>query len=84
MALIFKQAAMKDKIDKELYNRMSKDLSYWKGPFYFNRKDPRIIVPKYNPLMGWTFNFANPSVYLLIVVVISLIIAISIFRNSNN
>lgn len=34
----------------------------WKwGVFYFNKKDFRLIVPKRNPIMGWTFNFAHPN-----------------------
>ena len=52
--------------ETEFLNAMSKDPSNWKGVFYFNRKDPRLVVPKYNPKRGYTFNFANLNVYLII------------------
>ena len=57
------------------YDLMDKNPNNWRGIFYFNKKDPRIIVPKINPLMGWTLNFANPYAYLLIAGIILLIIA---------
>jgi len=50
---------MKTKPDQDALNLMSKDLDNWKGPFYINRKDPLLIVPKYNPSLGWTLNFAS-------------------------
>ena len=34
------------------------------GIIYFNRNDFRFMVPKQNPMMGWTFNFAHPIPYL--------------------
>lgn len=48
---------MKSKPDKQFLDSMSKDPGYWKGPFYFNRKDPRLMVPKIHPFLGWTLNF---------------------------
>lgn len=52
----------------------------WKwGVFYFNRKDFRVIVPKQNPIMGWTFNFAHPIGYIFII----LILAIIVFQSIN-
>ena len=36
----------KNNIEKELLDRMHKDPGNWRGVFYFNRKDPRLIVPK--------------------------------------
>jgi uncharacterized membrane protein len=58
---------------------MSKNLTYWKGPFYFNRKDPRLMVPKLYPLLGWTFNFASPYVYLTLTGIFLVIIATRYF-----
>lgn len=55
---------MKTKLDKEILNTMSKDPGNWKGLFYYNRKDPRLLVPKFDPSMGWTFNFASPYAYI--------------------
>ena len=66
---------MKTKIDQEILDRMSKNPGNWHGPFYFNLKDPRLIVPKYDPTLGWTLNFASPYAYLTIISVILIVIA---------
>jgi len=44
------------------------------GIFYFDTNDRRILVPKRICWMGWTFNFGNKYVYLMIVLVIALIL----------
>jgi len=42
----------------------------WKGGIvYSNASDPRLIVPKRSGL-GWTFNFAKPSAWVLLVVLL--------------
>jgi uncharacterized membrane protein len=61
---------MKNKLDKEILGTMSKDPGNWKVPIYFNRKDPRLMVPKLYPSMGWTFNFASPYSYLTFIGII--------------
>lgn len=66
---------MKIKLEKEILDTMSKNPGNWKGIFYFNRKDPRLIVPKINPSMGWTFNFASPYTYLFLIALVLIIIA---------
>jgi len=66
---------MKIKPDKDTYDLMSKNLNNWKGIFYFNRKDPRLIVPKIQPSMGWTLNFASPYTYITLIGIILIIIA---------
>jgi uncharacterized membrane protein len=66
---------MKTKLDNELLNSMSKNQGNWKGIFYFNRKDPRLIVPKLYPSLGWTLNFASPYTYLLVVAIVLIILA---------
>ena len=58
---------------------MSKDPGYWRGLFYVNRKDPRILVSKLNPSMGWTFNFASPYAYITLIAIILIAISTSIF-----
>jgi uncharacterized membrane protein len=42
------------------------DKSEWENPdnwtspgFYFSKRDSRWIVPKRNPVLGWTFNLGN-------------------------
>jgi uncharacterized membrane protein len=47
--------------------------NYKWGIVYFNPKDNRIIVPKRNPYMGLTLNFANPYTYLVIVLLIAVV-----------
>lgn len=59
---------------------MSKDFQHedpenWKwATFYFNKKDHRIIVPKRNPVMGWTFNFAHPAGYIFLIILLIIVI----------
>lgn len=50
------------------------------GLFYVNRNDFRFIVPKQNQMMGWTFNFAHPIAYIILV----LIFIIAILSSSNS
>lgn len=66
---------MKTELDQAILDSMSKNPSNWKGVFYFNRKDPRLIVPKLYPVMGWTFNFASIYSYITIGCIILIIIA---------
>jgi uncharacterized membrane protein len=65
---------MKKKTDQQFLDAMSKDPGNWKGPFYINRKDPRMIVPKYHSSMGWTLNFANLYTWLAVIGFILIII----------
>jgi uncharacterized membrane protein len=70
---------MNDKTRKESFEIMNKDPNNWKGIFYVNRKDSRIIVPKINPSMGWTLNFGSVYAYLGLVAIISIIITLNLF-----
>ena len=70
---------MKTKLDQAMLDSMSKNPSNWKGIFYFNRKDPRLTVPKIYPLMGWTFNFASPYTFPAIICIILIIVAANLF-----
>ena len=69
---------MKTKLEKEMMDSMSKNPNNWKGFFYVNRKDPRIIVPKLNPLLGWTLNCGNKYA-ITGLVLIALILIASVF-----
>jgi uncharacterized membrane protein len=64
--------------DKQFLDTMSRDTSYWRGPFYFNRKDPRLMVPKLHPSMGWTLNFANPVSWVAIIALSGIVIIVSL------
>jgi uncharacterized membrane protein len=66
---------MKTKLDKEILDAMSKDPANRKGPFYFNPKDYRLIVPRQHPWMGWTLNFAHMNVYIFLLVIILIVLA---------
>lgn len=66
---------MKRKIDKEILETMWRNPSNWRGAFYYNKKDPRLVVPKLIRGFGWTFNFGSIYSYLFIFVIILLIAA---------
>jgi uncharacterized membrane protein len=72
---------MNKKIDKELLNTMSRDPGNWRGLFYFNRKDFRIMVPKLYPVMGWTLNFASPYAYIILIAIIAIAVVSSYLIN---
>ena len=70
---------MRNKLEKDILNNMSKDPGNWKGPFYFNSKDPRLSVPKQNPAFGFTLNCASPYAYLIVLAIILILVGVSIF-----
>ena len=70
---------MKDKFENESMDSMNKNPNNWKGIFYVNSKDPRIIVPKMIPLMGWTVNFGHKTTYIGMGLIILIIVAYEVF-----
>ena len=71
---------MKTQFTQNKLDEMRKNpASYKWGVFYFNSRDPRIILAKKNVRMGWTLNFANPNSYLIIFLIVVLAIVISNF-----
>lgn len=70
---------MKKKTEKQFLDNMSNNDAYWKGPFYFNRKDPRIMIPKRQSSLGWTLNFASPYAYIFLVALVAIIVAYILF-----
>ncbi len=70
---------MKTKLDEQILEAMRKDPGNWKGPFYYNRKDPGLTVPKLSSNMGMTFNFASPYPYITIIGIVIIIIASRFF-----
>jgi uncharacterized membrane protein len=72
---------MKNKLDQEMLDSMANNPSNWRGIFYFNRKDPRLIVQKLIPPLGWTFNFANPLTYLMIMFIILIVVVVTVVTN---
>jgi len=62
------------KPDQFLLDRLAKDPSNWRGPFYGCKKDPRLFVPKPDSSLGWgwTLNCLNPFTWLVIIGIILL------------
>jgi len=71
---------MKTRLEKEILDTMSRNPNNWKGPFYFNRKDPRLIVPKFISSLGWTLNFASPYSYVFLIALALIIIAFQFLK----
>ena len=65
---------MSVKPDREILEAMARDPGNWRGPFYCNRKDPRLLVPKLYPSMGWTLNFASPYAFISFALILLIII----------
>jgi uncharacterized membrane protein len=70
---------MKSKLEKAILDAMSNNPNNWKGIFYFNPKDPRSVVRKINPRMGWSFNFASPYSYITLICIVLITIAAIVF-----
>lgn len=54
----------------------------WTSPgFYFSKHDSRWIVPKRNPVLGWTFNLGNPKgAYAMVIsFLVPLLILVGVF-----
>lgn len=68
---------MKKKKGKANYDLLDKNPDNWRGFFYYNPKDSRILVRKFNPLMGFTLNFGNLFSYLFILGLIAVVVALS-------
>jgi uncharacterized membrane protein len=63
----------------------------WTSPeFYFSKKDTRWIVPKRNPVLGWTFNLVHKRgawamllSFLIPTVILLSIIMFTVLRGCN-
>lgn len=66
------------KPDKQTLEAWHQDPNNWKWKvFYYNKKDKRIFPPKRFKALGWTVNFANPISYIVLLLMIALVIALS-------
>jgi uncharacterized membrane protein len=70
---------MKTKLEKAFLDSMSSNPNNWKGIIYFNPGDPRLLVRKIHPSMGWTFNFAHAWSYVALISMILIAIATVLF-----
>lgn len=65
---------MKSGTDPKVLEELWKAPQHWKWGVYVCKEDPRVIVPKRVKWAGWTMNFARPSAFpvlLLIIVLLS-------------
>ena len=46
--------------------------------FYYNKKDPRVRIPKRYRYFGWTINFARPYVWWCIGIIVAIVIVAKI------
>lgn len=71
---------MKNNFDRIHNHNESRNPDNYKwGLFYFNKKDKRVVLPKYQSERGWTVNFANPLSYLFILSLILIVISFIYF-----
>jgi uncharacterized membrane protein len=70
---------MKSKLEKSILDSMSKNPNNWNGIFYKNSNDPRVIVRKIKPAMGWSLNWASPYSYVSLVFIILITITAIVF-----
>jgi uncharacterized membrane protein len=70
-----------------LINSISNKLTYLNGGFYSNSKDPRIMVPKSRPALGWNLNYGNPKAVILFVIatviIVGIVVAFSMLTSGN-
>jgi len=53
--------------------------NYRLGIFYFNKKDSRVIVPKWQKSRGWSLNFATLGAYFFVLAIIAIILSFMFF-----
>jgi uncharacterized membrane protein len=70
---------MKSRLDKAILDSMINNPNNWKGIFYKNPNDPRVIVRKARPAGGWSFNWASPYAYISFVCIILITVAAFVF-----
>jgi hypothetical protein len=54
------------------------DIRNYRYGVYYNPDDPRIIVPKRLRLLGFTFNFARRTSYVVLALILAFILILSI------
>lgn len=70
---------MAKSLKKQNPELMNNNLAMWYGPFYFNKNDSRIIVPKMDPSQVGSFNMASPYAILILFVIVAIIFATAIY-----
>lgn len=55
-------------------------LSDFRDELINNKRDPRLLIPRPFPRVGWTFNFAHPLTWIFLVVLAITLIAITLLN----
>lgn len=63
-----KQYLSGENINKD-FEREKPENWIW-GVIYFNKSDYRFLVAKRNPMLGWTFNFAHPITFIVLILIL--------------
>lgn len=53
--------------------------SSWRDPFINNKKDPRLMIPRPHPRVGWTLNFGQPLTWIFLIVLVLVVILCAVF-----
>ena len=69
---------MKKKKAKPNYDLPHKNPESWRGTFYYNPKDSRILLPRNYTYRGLPLNFGNLFTYLVLIGLTVFVIAINI------
>ena len=64
---------------RESLDSMHQNPDNWKWIFYVNPKDPRMMVPKMNPDMGWTINLGHRSTIIGIILIVLILVGYQVF-----
>lgn len=68
-------------MNKETLEEMRKNPDNWIwGVIYFNKKDPRVFLPKRIKGFGITINFAKPLSYVIVLLTIAFVVYWSFLR----
>jgi uncharacterized membrane protein len=54
-------------------------LSDWRDDLICDKKDPRLLIPRPYPRVGWTFNFGHPLTWIFIIVLLLIIVGSMLF-----
>jgi uncharacterized membrane protein len=49
----------------------------WHAGLYFSRRDSRSFVPKRNPVLGATINFARPAGYVFLLCILAFVVLVA-------
>jgi uncharacterized membrane protein len=54
-------------------------LSDWRDELINDKKDPRLMIPRPYPRVGWTFNLGQPLTWVFLIILAVVLILCSFF-----